>query len=196
MNRHNPGSPWNPRDSVQISPSEYEQQVIAWLRASKSDFDRFTIRHSYHLSGTGGDYEFDGVAEFALFGGARLIVLVECKRCNRPVERDEVMSLWAKLQDVGAHKAMVFSTSGFQSGALEFATSRGIATITFVSGAFQYETRGLGPTSGPPSWVELPKFVGLCVTKEGGVIHCSTIDDEHQPALRTWLNMSRPDPSC
>lgn len=93
-----------------------------------SDLTQFTIGHLVVLPGSGGEYEFDAVAEFSIFDGARIVVLVECKRYNRPVERDVILSLSSKLYDVGAQKAMIFSTAGFQKGALEFAASNGIAT--------------------------------------------------------------------
>src|SRR6266436_8623271 len=143
MRNRNPESPWNPSTPPSLTPTQYESEVVTWLRAAAQSLDRFSIRHLQHLSGPGGDFEFDAVAEFTVFGGARVVVLVECKRWSRPVEREEILALSAKLQDVGAHKAMVFATCGFQSGAVEFAQSRGIATITFADGAFQYETRML-----------------------------------------------------
>src|SRR6058998_2703251 len=136
MSKRNPESPWNPANPASVTPEQYEREVVAWLRASAQSLDGFTIQHRKQLSGLGGDYEFDAVAKLTLFGGAQLVVLVECKRCRRPVEREELLALWAKLQDVGAHKALVFATCGFQSGALDYARLRRIATITFVDGAF------------------------------------------------------------
>jgi len=68
------------------------------------------------LKGASGEYAFDALAEFEILGGARILVLVECKRHSSPVKREDVLVLEAKLRDTGAHKAMVFSTAGFQSG--------------------------------------------------------------------------------
>jgi len=140
MEKRNPESPWNPAQTADVAPEEYEEQVVSWLKASSDSLDRFDIQHLKRLEGFGGDYEFDAVAECTLFHGAKITVLVECKRYSHPVEREKVMALWAKLQDVGAHKAMMFATCGYQSGALTYAKSRGIATVTFVNGAFLYET--------------------------------------------------------
>jgi restriction system protein len=192
MSKYNPDSPWNPAKSTPVTPEQYECQVLAWLRDSARSLDGFVIQHRQHLAGPGGDYEFDAVAKLTLFEGAQLVVLVECKRSSRPVEREELLALWAKLQEVGAHKALVFATCGFQSGALDFAQSHGIATITFVDGAFLYETKAMGPTVAPPPWANLPPFVGIVVTREGSTIHCSRVDNERLEALRNWVQTPRP----
>ena len=82
------------------------------------------------------------------------MVLVECKNQTRPVERDEVMVLESKIRDVNAQKGMLFSTSGFQSGAIEFASAKHIATVSIVEGKWLYETRAAGPARAePPSMV-------------------------------------------
>ncbi|MGH9782644.1 MAG: restriction endonuclease [Terriglobia bacterium] len=192
MSKRNPESPWNPAYPATVTPEQYEQEVVAWLRASAQSLDSFVIRHRQELSGPGGDYEFDAVGKLTILGGAGLIVLVECKRCSRPVEREELLALWAKLQDVGAHKALMFATCGFQSGALDFARSRGIATITFVEGAFLYETKALGPTPPPPPWAKLPPFIGIAITREGSTIHSSWVNHEHLDSLRDWLRAPSP----
>jgi len=188
MQARNQKSSWNPAYPPQLSPEEYEKQVVAWLKASGGILEKFEVQHLRHLSGPGGDYEFDAVSEFTLFKGARIIVLVECKRYSQPVERDHVMTLWAKLQDVKAHKAMMFATCGFQSGALEYATNYGIATIAFVEGKFLYETRAAVPTPEPPAWAKVPKFAGIFMRHENGSVSCTSIDMEHTDVISEWLN--------
>lgn len=188
MGRRNPGSPWNPAEPVSISPEGYEKQVVAWLRKAGGALDSFAVTHLDHRPGPGGEYEFDAVAEFTVLSGARITLLVECKRSARPVEREDVLALWAKLQEVGAHKALVFATCGFQSGAIEFAQAHGIATITFVSGDFLYETRALGPTPPPPAWANLAKYAGIVLSRSGKTISCSTIDETRLDTLATWLS--------
>ena len=189
--KRKPQSPWNPDKPADVSPEQYERQVVSWLQASAPSLVDFKVEHLKHLAGPGGDYEFDAVAELVILGGAKIRVLVECKRYTRPVDREKVLALWAKLQDTGAHKAMMFATCGFQSGALHYARSRGIATITFVPGSFVYETRAAGPMSEPPSCVSLPDFVGIILKKDGDSIHCSTIDYEHLDELRNWLDSDK-----
>src|SRR6266849_7788160 len=178
MSKFNSESPWNPARAAILSPAEYERQVVAWLRTTGEALEHFEVKHLEHLSGAGGDYEFDAVAEFTILSGARIVILVECKRYSQPVEREKLLSLWAKLQDVKAHKAMIFATCGFQSGALEYAKSYRIATIAFVEGSFLYETRSAGPTPPPPSWAGLPSYSGILMSGESGRIDCATIDSE------------------
>ena len=189
--KRNPKSPWNPAKPVELSPEEYERQVVAWLRATGVTLEHFQVQHLKHLGGTGGDYEFDAVAEFSILKGARIVVLVECKRYSQPVDREKLLALWAKLQDVKAHKAMIFATCGFQSGALAYAESYGIATVAFVEGAFLYETKAAGPTAAPPSWVGLPNYAGIFMRIENGEIHCSTINVGHTQILSEWLQASQ-----
>ena len=117
MAGRNPLSLWNPADSVQITPGEYELQVLQWIRASAGPLIDFDATHLKSLDDHGGEYEFDVVVEFSVFEGAKIIVLAECKRYSKPVERDKVLALHAKVQDTAAHKGIMFSTSGFQRGA-------------------------------------------------------------------------------
>ena len=148
---------------------------------------QFKVNHLEYLSGPGGEYEFDAVAEFAILGGAQIIVLVECKRYGRPVERDHVLTLWAKLQDVNANKAMIFSTSGFQTGALEYARSKNIAAVTFVAGEFLYETKALDMLPSIPLWADLPRFAGIVMNYDNGRIECTVVDNERIEPIRDWL---------
>jgi len=120
MNNDKLKKSWNPSSSINISPKEYEKQVVSWLQRSKGTLVSFNVQHLKYLEGSGGNYEFDAVAEFSIFEGAKIIILIECKRYSKPVQRGKMLELYAKLEDVKAHKAMMFATSGFQSGALEF----------------------------------------------------------------------------
>lgn len=188
MQSRNQKSPWNPAYPPQLSPEEYEKQVVAWLKASAAKLEKFELQHRRYLSGSGGDYEFDAVSELTVFNGARIIVLIECKRYSRPVKRDHVITLWAKLQDVKAQKAMMFATCGFQSGAIEYARTYGIATIAFVEGKFLYETRATTSTSKPQAWAKVPKFVGIFMRNKNGSICCTSIDIENTEVIIEWLN--------
>src|SRR5437899_2070303 len=128
----NPDSPWNPAKPVEISPTEFEKQVLVWLqRMSASDQpSSMNAVHQGVVNGASGAYAIDVLVELFLLGGAKVLILVECKHQQRPVERDEVIILDGKLRDVGAHKGMLFSTSGFQLGAVNYAKTHGIATVT------------------------------------------------------------------
>jgi hypothetical protein len=185
--KRNPNPPWNPANPTEILPEEYEKQVFGWLCAAGGILDKFEVKHLRHLSGAGGDYEFDAVAQFTILSGAQIFVLVECKRYGRPVEREKLLSLWAKMQDVKAHKAIIFATCGFQSGTLKYANTYGISTVSFVEGAFLYETRGAGPSGSPPSRDGLPDYAGIFMGQKDGRISCSTIDLKSTEVMSKWL---------
>ncbi len=189
----NPGSetPWNPTVPVEVTPEEYERQVLAWLRQSAGNLESFQANHLQKLEGKGGEYEFDIVIKFSILGGACIVVLVECKRYIRPVEREKILALHAKIQDVGAHKGMIFSTSGFQRGAIDYAAVHGIATITFIDGASTFETRGYGPRHSPPPWMNLPRFAGSFLTIAEGNIQIRLVDNSYLDAIQAWLAIDR-----
>ena len=187
MPKRNPTSPWNPGNAINISPKDYEKQVVEWLKVAGGTLESFEVEHLTHLSGPGGDYEFDAVANFTVLNGAKIIILVECKRYSSPVEREKILALWAKMQDVKAHKAMMFATCGFQSGALEYAKIYGIAAIAFVEGTFTYETRSASQSKAPPPWVNLPNFAGIFMTHDEDTIQCNVIDSKNIDTLKNWL---------
>ena len=63
-----------------------------------------------------------------------------------------------------ANKAMVFSTSGFQSGAIEYATSKKIALVS------------------------LPAYAGIFMqSAKDGSISCTSIDMQNTEVLGAWL---------
>ncbi len=187
MPKRNPKSQCNHAKSTDISTKENEIQVVAWLRATGGTLESFEVKHLTNLSGTGGDYEFDAIAEFTILNGAHIVVVVECKRYGRPVEREKLLSLWAKQQDVKANKAMMFATCGFQSGALKYANTYNIATVTFVKGDFLYETRSDGPSMPPPPWAGLTEYAGMFMNSKDGKIYSSSIDIDDIDVLSEWI---------
>ena len=177
---------------VEISPTQFERQVKAWLQKASDGLRDFRVTHRKTIEGSGGQYEIDVVAEFEALGGASIIVLVECKyyRSSNPIKRDTVMTLHAKLQDVGAHKGILFSTSGFQRGALQYAKAHGIGLVRVQDGrSVRYETKELGTSPDPPPWVPRYKYVGwlLTLTDAGNKSRHLVADDYHD-AIREWLH--------
>ena len=93
--------------------------------------------------------------------GALFKVLVECKRYKSEIKREVIQLLFDKLRATGAQKGMVFSTSGFQSGAFKFAEEHGIALVRVIEGRYTYVTKSGGEqTYDPPLWADIPKYVG------------------------------------
>jgi restriction system protein len=187
MQNRNPESPWNPGTAVEVTPEEYERQVLRWLQGSLGNKIGLRVKHRAKVAGEAGEYELDVVVELSLLGGALIVVLVECKRYKSPVERDKILALHAKLNDTGAHKGIMFATAGFQRGALEYAKTHGVATVSFIDGKATYETRSAGPAPEPPSWVNLPRFAGIYMDLEQGTIRCRLVEDGRLDAFTAWL---------
>ena len=184
----NPESPWNPALSVKVTAEEYERQVVDWLREIEDAEFSYEVTHLEPLAGTSGEYVFDAVIRLNLLKGAEIIILVECKRHSRPLERKVVLELNSKLREVGAHKGMIFSTSGFQSGAIKYAAKNGIATIAFIDGSWTYETKSAGPRMEPPSWIQFPKFAGWFYTAKDGGITANLVSSEYLEVLHEWFH--------
>ena len=178
--------PWNPSDSIQITPEEYEDQVCSWLsQATDSNSINWVSREV--IPGRGGDYEIDVVGEMSLLGGAQFRILVECKRWGRRVGRDVVLAHTTKLRHTASHKGMIFSTSGFQRGALKAAVAEGIATAAFVDGNIRYETRSLVPHHEPSDWMPSPKYDALLMSIEGNVISTNRVSSDRISPLTEWI---------
>jgi restriction system protein len=183
------GSPWNPRQPTNITPLEFETLVLEWLKATHSNDEiSFEAEQLGAIEGEGGTYKIDILVRLSVLGGARVIVLIECKHKGRPIERDAIMVLEAKLRDVGAHKGMLFSTSGFQAGAIQYATVRGIATITVIEGQWLFETKdALNTRKTPPPWADYDRYAGIHLTGTEQSISCHTIEAKRVDALLGWL---------
>lgn len=186
----NPNSPWNPAIPIELSPAEFELQVREWLCRGADRLTGFHATHQGCVTGQGGEYSVDIHAELTLFSGAQIIVLVECKNQRRPVERDEVLILEGKLRAVRGHKGMLFSTSGFQKGAILLAGARSIATVNVLDGRWLYETRSAGPPPPPPPWIKLPRFAGEIMSPTEGGWSSARIDDEQVDGIVRYLEGS------
>lgn len=186
--KRNPESPWNPADALEISPEDYEREVLRWLyNASAEEGLDVCLKHRKVVGGHSGDFQIDITGEFSVFRGAVIKVLVECKRHGRPVERDDVLALAMKIQTTDSQKGMVFSTSGFQRGAIQFATSCGIALVTLVDGKFNYETRSMGTDQEPSGWVDLPRYMGLFLTMNGTAIGIRSVGFDELDPIVEWI---------
>lgn len=113
-----------------ISPSDFEKFCLDILKAyaEAEALTDFSIIHNHKKKTSHGHYQMDIYAEFVALG-VRIKVIVECKRYSRPVERKEVIVLADKIRSLGGNKGILISTSGFQSGAGEYAKKHGIALV-------------------------------------------------------------------
>lgn len=150
--------PANPH--TEIAPTEFEKLIHDYLSNLGEKLNYFKAIHNLNIIKVDGNYQIDVYAEFEAFGGV-IKVLIECKKYKYSVKRDTVQLLFDKLRATGSHKGMIFSTSGFQSGAIKFAEEHGIALIKVFEGKLNYFTKSrLSVPIEIPDWVDIPKYQG------------------------------------
>lgn len=59
-------------------------------------------------------------------GPYKYSTLIECKHWKNKVKRQQVENLYASMEDLGASKGVIFTTSGYQSGAETYAKAKNI----------------------------------------------------------------------
>ncbi|GBF18219.1 mrr restriction system protein [Arenibacter sp. NBRC 103722] len=150
--------PENP--NTDISPTEFEKLIYDYLSNLGKDLNSFQSTHNLLIEKPDGNYQIDVYAEFNVFGG-QIKVLIECKKYKNSVKREIVQLLYDKLRATGAHKGMIFSTSGFQSGAIKFAEVHGIALVKVFDGKLNYSTKsGTSEPISLPDWIDFAKYQG------------------------------------
>jgi restriction system protein len=173
-------------DPLLLSPAEFEQEMRRILQEEGVQPKDFSTAHLEKIHGTEGDYIFDITARFEALG-VDFLVLIECKRQTRPIERQVVQVLADKVQTVGGQKGIIFSTSDFRSGAISYAQKHGIALVHVKDGEFAYQTKGYGPVVRYPPWI--PKIMTSLVTltTEGNIMH-STLGAAGPPEWKPKSN--------
>ncbi|MGB3589469.1 MAG: restriction endonuclease [Tunicatimonas sp.] len=146
--------------NAEITPREFEELIYKYLAHSGEKLNKFKSSHDEKIERTDGTYQIDVYVEFEALGG-ELKVLIECKRYKNKIKREIVQLLYDKIRSIGAHKGMIFATSCFQSGSIQYAEDHGIALIRVIEGRYTYVTKSQGVQSfEPPPWANIPKFVG------------------------------------
>lgn len=120
--------------ATDISPTEFEKLCMEILKgyAETEKLADFSIEHNVRIPADDGTYQIDVYARFIAMG-VEFKVIVECKRYSSPVPREKVAVLADKIRSVGAHKGIMISTCGFQSGAYEYAKKHGIALLQVIN---------------------------------------------------------------
>lgn len=113
-----------------MTPTDFEMYCrdILSAYASKENLPNFEIVHNKKIPAIDGTYQIDVYASFTALG-CKIKMLCECKRYKSPVKREVVSQLHDKLGSIGAHKGMIMSTGGFQTGAVEYGKAHGIALV-------------------------------------------------------------------
>ncbi len=159
-------------EPIELTPERFELEVKGIFEMLGADMASFSASHREKIAGVDGVYEIDVSVRFEALG-ANFLVLVECKHQRSPVKRDVVQILYDRLRSIGAHKGMIFASTTFQRGALEYAKQHGIALIRLADGETCWETRAIGPSPPPPSWANIPPYVGWWtrLTEDGNQEH-------------------------
>lgn len=114
--------------NANITPADFEIFCMNTLKAfaERERLKDFSITHNKKVKACDGTYQIDVYAEYTALG-AKNIVLIECKKKSNAIKREVVEVLHKRLENLGAQKGILISTSGFQSGATEYAAKHGIA---------------------------------------------------------------------
>jgi hypothetical protein len=173
--------------AAEITPAEFEQFVVELLESVSPSVDALEVKLHNKIQGVDGLYDFDATVRFEL-RGMRFLVLIEAKRHNNPIKRELVQVLHDKLRSVGAQKAAMIATAPYQSGAVEYAKTHGIALATVTEGRFTFETRSAdaAPAISRKQAADrfgLPQFVG----------HAYLRGDEPTATRITLLSTEYPD---
>ena len=170
-----------------IDGKDFERFVAETLRDLGAGLTDCRLGEQEVVRAADGSYRIDVTVRFKALDAA-FLVLIECKDHSRPVEREDVQILADKKRAAGAHKAMLFSTNGFQSGAIDYAAHHGIALIRVLEGALTWETRSVGPPTPPPHWANIPPFVAQFIRASGpGRIMVATLGRGSSSDLVTFL---------
>ena len=116
-----------------ISPTEFEELCLEILKgyAEAEHLSDFSIQHNVRIPADDGEYQIDIYARFIAMG-VEFKVIAECKRYSNPVAREKIAVLADKIRSLGAHKGIMISTCGFQSGAYEYSKKHGIALLQVI----------------------------------------------------------------
>jgi len=145
---------------IALSPSDFELAVKGILDGAGITLSEYESSHLESISGTDGEYVIDVTVRFSALG-ADFLVLIECKCEKRKTERQDVQVLHSKMQAIGGQKGMLFSTGGFQQGAIEYGDVHGIALVQIANGDTTWFTRSIADApKQSANWFDIPKYVG------------------------------------
>ncbi|WP_090934389.1 restriction endonuclease [Nonomuraea jiangxiensis] len=122
------------------TPDEFEEFVQRTFQSMIPAIEDLRVTLHEIIRGVDGTYDFDVTVRYQLFG-LSFLVLAEAKRHLNPIKRELVQILHQKQQSVGAHKAVMFSTAPYQSGAVSFAQTHGIALILVSKTSLVFKSR-------------------------------------------------------
>lgn len=173
----------------EMSAAEFESFVadqLATLMRADGVLGLVVDKHPL-VAGVDGSYDFDATLRYRL-GGIEFLVVVEAKYHSRPIERELVQVLRDKVASVGGHKGVMVARSGYQSGALDYASVHGIALISVTEGRFTIERRSAEHLSvvsrDYARALGVHDFVAHSLSQQpDGAVHVSLIDPEYDRSV-------------
>lgn len=177
---------WN-EEPIELTPEQFEREVKTMLEGARAHLKAFEANHREKLEGSEGVYEIDVTVRFEALG-AEMLILVECKHQRSPVKREVVQVLYDRIRATGAHKGMIFATTTFQRGAIEYANAHGIALVRVAEGKTFYVTKAFDTSAEPPAWANIPSYMGyfISLTDEGNLRY-NLVSVRHSDALNDFL---------
>ena len=157
-----------PRPEIDLSPKEYEDFVKEWFDEEFGVMNEYESKVRTKEKAHDGEFEIDIKIKFRL-SGFDFVLLVECKKHKNSIKREVAQILHQKMQSLGAQKAVICSTSDFQSGTLEYSKKHGIACIRMALGESNFHTRSknVDINYDPCEVWGIPRVIGWLQTIEG-----------------------------
>ncbi|WP_329327810.1 restriction endonuclease [Streptomyces luteogriseus] len=104
----------------------YQHEVAATLSQLG-----FTTEVEEKVEGARGAHDIDVTARITSAGITQLWV-VECKKWNRAVPKERILTFSSIVADVGADRGLVFAENGFQAGAVRTARNTNLTLTSLV----------------------------------------------------------------
>lgn len=105
-------------------------QAFCDFDISENGFKKIQVQHDVKIQGkSGATHQIDVFWEFNL-AGVNYKTLVEVKDWKSPVEKEQILSLKAKIDDIPNSNGIFVSRTGFQEGAKIYAEHSGIQLYT------------------------------------------------------------------
>ncbi len=125
-----------------MQPTDFENLVKAVL-LDQLHRSGIQVHRGKHFRGKRSGYEHEIDLSFEIdLVGTQVLVVVECKAYRRPVSVDDVLEFCSRIDDIGAHKGILASTSGFTLGARTLASSNGVALVRALQGRWKLICHG------------------------------------------------------
>jgi len=146
---------------TKMTPTEFELKVKEHIAELGQSLDKFEVTHNASVEAADGTYQIDVLASYEALG-AKMTVVIECKMYTSSIPREKVQVLYDKLRSIGAQKGMLYSTAGFQKGAIHYATNHGIALIRMLPGEIVRFSNSAGGINKLIASRPIPQFLAEC----------------------------------